>query len=126
MNELFTFFLDNGIEVIFHKIPKAKVVGIGMWIKQGSRNEHIDNNGISHVAEHMVFNRNNIHNTQLKNCFNEINENGIMCNASTTKECTRFYFETMSYNIRICLDTMLAMIKNFKFENTVFEKEKKL
>jgi len=67
MDELVSFYLENGLRVLMHKIPFSKTIALGMWIKQGSKYENSDNNGISHIAEHMVFNKNNTSNSELKN-----------------------------------------------------------
>ena len=58
MNEIMSVTLDNGLKVLLQKIPYIRTISTGIWIKQGSKNETSKNNGISHIVEHMVLNKN--------------------------------------------------------------------
>ena len=49
--------LSNGIRVVAEKIDHLKSVSIGVWIGNGSRHESIEEHGISHFIEHMLFNK---------------------------------------------------------------------
>ena len=48
--------LDNGLTVLYEKVPGVKVVSVQCWIKTGSVNENEKISGISHFLEHMLFN----------------------------------------------------------------------
>lgn len=48
--------LDNGLTVLYEKVPGVKVVSVQCWIKTGSVNENDKLSGISHFLEHMLFN----------------------------------------------------------------------
>lgn len=48
--------LDNGVTVLYEKVPGVKVVSVQCWIKTGSVNENDKLSGISHFLEHMLFN----------------------------------------------------------------------
>jgi len=47
--------LDNGIRVVTEHIPYVNSVSIGVWIANGSRNESLEESGMSHFIEHMLF-----------------------------------------------------------------------
>jgi predicted Zn-dependent peptidase len=47
--------LGNGIRVVTEHIPYVRSVTIGFWFRTGSRDEGAENNGVSHLIEHMVF-----------------------------------------------------------------------
>jgi predicted Zn-dependent peptidase len=49
------FKLDNGLRVVVENIEHVNSVSIGLWVENGSRNETLVNNGISHFIEHMFF-----------------------------------------------------------------------
>ena len=49
--------LDNGIKVVAEPMPHYRSLSIGIWVKSGSRFESEQNNGISHLIEHMLFKR---------------------------------------------------------------------
>jgi len=47
--------LKNGLRVITEKIHSVRSISIGVWIDIGSRNERLNENGLSHFIEHMIF-----------------------------------------------------------------------
>ena len=53
MYKLFT--LNNGLRVIAEKNDGVNSVSVGIMVQNGSRNENLKNNGISHFLEHMMF-----------------------------------------------------------------------
>ena len=53
-------YLENGLKVVLHKIPGVKTISCGIWIKQGSIYETDENNGLSHLLEHLILNADNI------------------------------------------------------------------
>jgi len=42
------FKLDNGVRVVYEKIPNIKITSVQVWMNTGSRNETQQINGISH------------------------------------------------------------------------------
>ena len=47
--------LPNGLTVLSEFVPGVRSVAIGAWVRSGSMHEHIDQVGIAHMLEHMVF-----------------------------------------------------------------------
>ncbi|MEA2031711.1 MAG: pitrilysin family protein [candidate division Zixibacteria bacterium] len=47
--------LRNGLRVVSEKIPAVRSVSLGVWVNVGSRYEAPDENGMSHLIEHMLF-----------------------------------------------------------------------
>ncbi len=47
--------LDNGIRILTEKVDYVRSVSLGVWIRAGSRDETLEESGISHFLEHMVF-----------------------------------------------------------------------
>lgn len=47
--------LSNGLALVSYPIECAQSVEMGMYIKAGSRYETKENNGITHMLEHMHF-----------------------------------------------------------------------
>lgn len=47
--------LNNGLKVICYPIEHAMSVEIGLYIRAGAKYENKDNNGITHLLEHMHF-----------------------------------------------------------------------
>ena len=53
MYNLYT--LKNGLRVITEKNDGVNSISVGVMVKNGSRNESEEINGISHFIEHMFF-----------------------------------------------------------------------
>src|SRR2546422_389280 len=49
--------LDNGIRIATEPVPYVQSVAIGLRIDAGARDEPDERAGISHLLEHMLFNR---------------------------------------------------------------------
>lgn len=127
MNEVLSFYLENGLQVLLHKIPNIKIIATGMWIKQGSQNENEKINGISHFTEHMALNKNNSNNKNLRTNFQTLSDFGVTYNATTTKEYTYYHFKGLKESLEACLNTIKSIVvNNNKFDKEVFINEKKV
>ena len=71
-------YLENGLKIILHKIPEVKTVSCGLWVKQGSSYESDEFNGLSHLAEHLLMNAEDVINEQYKYLIAEITDNGVV------------------------------------------------
>ena len=49
--------LPNGLRVVGEKLTHVRSCTVGVWVKVGSRNESLAENGLSHFLEHMFFRR---------------------------------------------------------------------
>lgn len=47
--------LSNGIRTIIETVPNVRSVALGIYVEVGSAYETEQNNGISHMIEHMLF-----------------------------------------------------------------------
>ncbi|MDD4503795.1 MAG: pitrilysin family protein [Clostridiaceae bacterium] len=114
--------LINGIRVVTEEIPYVNSVSIGLWIKVGSRYETIENNGISHFIEHMLFK--GTKSRSAKDIANSIDKLGGQLNAFTSKECTCFYVKVLDTHFDIALDVLADMFFNSNFDSEDIEKER--
>lgn len=114
--------LTNGIRVVTEEIPYVNSVSIGIWVKVGSRYENVDNNGISHFIEHMLFK--GTKSRSAKEIANSIDKIGGQLNAFTSKECTCFYAKFLDTHFDIALDVLADMFFNSNFDPEDIEKER--
>src|SRR5215470_19980486 len=49
------FALDNGLTVLFEEQHAAPVAAFQVWVKAGSADERLDQAGLAHLHEHMLF-----------------------------------------------------------------------
>ena len=116
------YSLGNGLRVALEKIDYVQSVSIGLWVKNGSRNEDKYNNGISHFIEHMMFKGTN--NRTPKEIVKTIEDLGGHINAFTGKEATCYYIKLLYTHLDVALDILSDMIFNSKFNEEDIELEK--
>ena len=114
--------LINGMRVVTEEIPYVNSVSIGIWIKVGSRYENLENNGISHFIEHMLFK--GTAKRSAKEIANSIDKIGGQLNAFTSKECTCFYAKVLDTHFDIALDVLADMFFNSSFSSMEIDKER--
>ena len=114
--------LSNGLTVVYEKLEGYKSISIGVWVKTGSAYETVDNNGISHFIEHMIFK--GTQRRTAKEIASIIDGIGGELNAYTAKECTCYYTKTLSLDYEIALDVLSDMIKHSTFLEEHIETEK--
>ncbi len=118
MFEVMSFFLDNGIRVLFHRENHSKVVKAGIIVNQGSANETDELNGISHFLEHLLLSDNE-YLSELGENKEKLREYGATYNATTYKSNTMFYIMGMAHGV----DVYLKLLKNILFDNREFPEE---
>lgn len=127
MYDILNVYMENGLRVIMHKIPHVRTMACGVWIKQGSKHENDEENGLSHLVEHLMINIENDSNPKFKKLINEVSSEGIVYNAGTTKETTSYYFTGLSNMLEKCIETLSSIvIDNKTFTNELIENEKKV
>ena len=114
--------LNNGIRIVAEEIKYVNSVSLGIWVKVGSRYEDVNNNGVSHFIEHMLFKGTKKRTS--KEIANSIDKIGGQLNAFTAKECTCFYAKVLDTHFDIALDILADMFFNSAFSETEIEKEK--
>lgn len=114
--------LSNGITVVLEKMPYLRSAAFGLWVKVGSSNENDDNNGISHIIEHMLFK--GTKNRTAKQIADDMARIGGDINAYTSKECTSFYAVTLDEHLEIAIEIIGDMLNNSLLDEKSLEKEK--
>lgn len=116
--------LDNGVRLVYENIPYVRSVSVGIWVGTGSRSENLNNNGISHFIEHMLFK--GTKNRSARDIAETIDTIGGQINAFTAKECTCYYTKTLDTHLNIALDILSDMYFNSKFDTSDINTEKKV
>lgn len=45
----------NGVRIVAEQMSHVRSLSVGIWVNAGSRYETIEENGITHFIEHMLF-----------------------------------------------------------------------
>lgn len=127
MFSILNSYLDNGLKVLLRRIPNQKTVSCGVWVNQGVKDEDSQNNGISHLTEHLMFKINS------KNSKKNMQENmqnliklGCKYNAVTTKDYTGYYLDGLNRDLEEMLEVLSYLVVNkeeVKKEDLELEKE---
>lgn len=125
MYDVLNAYLENGLKVILHKIPGVKTMACGLWIRQGSVYETDENNGLSHLVEHLLLNPKDVSNSEYRQLMERVSGEGVIYNAATTKEYTCYHFTGMESALSLCLSSLACIAKdNREFLDEYFENEK--
>lgn len=114
----------NGLRIVLETIPAVRSVTIGIWVLNGSRNENVQNNGISHFIEHMFFKGTKTRSAKdIAEAFDSI---GGQVNAFTSKEYTCYYAKVLDTHKEFALEVLADMFFNSVFDADELEREKKV
>ena len=92
----------------------AQSVFVGVWVRAGSANEKINEWGISHFIEHMVFK--GTKNRTAQQISEETDYVGGQSNAFTSRDCTCFYSRTLPEHIELSFDILSDIYHNPKMD----------
>jgi predicted Zn-dependent peptidase len=115
--------LKNGLTVIFEK-RNIPVVSMAFAVKSGGINESLEEKGISHFIEHMLYK--GTKNKTAREIAQEIEKHGGEINGFTSEEVTAFYCKLPSKYADIGLDVLSDIMKNSLFSEKEMEKERKV
>ncbi|MDD9876041.1 MAG: pitrilysin family protein [Magnetovibrio sp.] len=96
--------LANGLTVVTDSMATVETVSVGTWVDVGTRDEHPDVNGVSHLLEHMAFKG-----TERRNAYAiaaEIEAVGGHLNAYTSREHTAYYAKVLKDDIGLAVDLL--------------------
>lgn len=114
-------FLDNGLEVVTIK-KDTKITSINVGVKVGSLYENIDEKGISHFIEHMLFKGTKSRTYEKLN--DELEFLGGEYNAYTDYTSTVYTISCLEEELINAIDIIGDMIINPAFDSEELEKER--
>ncbi len=114
----------NGIRVITERMPHVRSVSIGAWVLVGARDESLENNGVSHFVEHMLFK--GTRNRSAADIARSLESVGGHLNAFTSKELTCYYAHVLDEDLPLALDVISDILANSVFDEKEMAKEKRV
>lgn len=121
LNQIKKTVLPNGIKILTETLPESKSFSLGFWFEVGSRDEDLQNNGITHFIEHMFFK--GTEKRSAKKIVTEIESCGGYLNAFTSKEHTCYYGRGLVEHFSTTFDVISDMIQNSVFKQSEINKE---
>ena len=114
--------LDDGLRVATLPMEHMESVAIGIWIRAGGRFEEANNNGISHLLEHLLFK--GTVNRDMMTIKQEIEGRGGSFNGFTSEENTCYLVKVLSKDAELGLDILSDMVLHPKLAEEEIVKEK--
>jgi predicted Zn-dependent peptidase len=100
--------LDSGLRVVSERIDTVRSVALGFWVRTGSRDETVDEAGVSHFLEHLLFKgTERFSSTEIDQIFDAM---GAEINAGTGKETTSVYSRFLDQHLERAFDVMADMV----------------
>jgi predicted Zn-dependent peptidase len=114
--------LANGLRVVTDRIPNVETVTVGAWVDVGSRSEQRNENGLSHMLEHMAF-KGTKRRTAL-DIAEEIEDVGGYLNAYTSREHTTYYARLLKEDLALGVDVLADILQHSTFEQEELDRER--
>ena len=114
--------LKNGLRLVGERIPHVRSCTVGVWVKVGSMNEQPEENGLSHLIEHMVFK--GTEKRTARGIAEEMDAVGGQLNAFTGKDCTCYYAKVMDEDLPLAVDILSDLALHPVFSAEELQKER--
>ena len=114
--------LANGVRILSKRMPHAHSVSMGVWVNVGARDEPAEENGLSHLIEHMIFKG-----TQKRSAYQiakEFDAIGGHTNAFTSFENTCYHARVLDAHLDTMVDILSDIFLNSLFDEKELEKER--
>jgi predicted Zn-dependent peptidase len=116
--------LQNGLVVVTETMDHVRSVSIGVWIRNGSRREACEQNGLAHFMEHMVFKGTERRSAEA--IAREMDSVGGMLDAFTSKEQICFNAKVLDRNLPIAFDVIADLVLRPRFDSEDVAKERQV
>ncbi|MDJ0808603.1 MAG: pitrilysin family protein [Desulfobacterales bacterium] len=114
--------LSNGIIILTKQMPHVHSVSMGVWVNVGARDEALDENGLSHLIEHMIFKG-----TRKRSAYQiakEFDAIGGQTNAFTAMENTCYHARVLETHLDTMVDILTDIFLNSVFDAREVERER--
>jgi predicted Zn-dependent peptidase len=100
--------LDSGLRVVTEVMPSVRSAALGFFVGAGSRGETVEEAGLSHFLEHMLFRGTaRYRSTEIDQLFDGM---GAELNAGTDKEGTTVYARMLDQHLPVAFDVIADMV----------------
>jgi len=116
--------LPNGLVVVTETMNHVRSVSIGVWVRNGSRREATEQNGLAHFMEHMVFKGTERRSAEA--IAREMDSVGGMLDAFTSKEQICFNAKVLDDHLPIAFDVIADLVLRPRFDSEDVAKERQV
>ncbi|ESR24931.1 M16 family metallopeptidase [Lutibaculum baratangense] len=116
--------LPNGLKVVTERMPQLETAALGVWVRAGARDERPEENGLSHLLEHMAFKGTKRRSARM--IAEEIEQVGGDLNAATSHEMTAYYARVLADDVPLGLDILADILRESQFDEAELKREKQV
>lgn len=116
--------LANGVRLVTERMPEARSVSLGVWVRVGGRDEPDDLAGASHFLEHLLFKGTSTRTA--RQIAEDVDAVGGEMNAFTNREHTAYYTRLPAGRIQLGLDILGDVITDPAFRPQEVEAERQV
>ena len=116
--------LGNGMRIVSEPTNTLETASVGVWVNAGARHENQENNGISHLLEHMAFKGTS--GRTARDIAEQIENVGGHLNAYTSKEQTAYYAKVLKEDMPLAITILADILENPMFSDEELTKEKEV
>ncbi|MBS3966860.1 MAG: insulinase family protein [Truepera sp.] len=118
-------YLENGLGFLIAPRPGAHLVHLAAYLDHGVKDETPEENGISHLIEHLLF---NVHRfpKHLASAWQELAQKGVYLEAWTGKEHTRLSLSCNAEQLRQALRFVRQLLKPLPIRQEAFDHERSI
>ncbi|HEY6127029.1 MAG TPA: pitrilysin family protein [Candidatus Acidoferrum sp.] len=116
--------MPNGLVVVTETMTHVRSVSVGVWIRNGSRRESTEQNGLAHFMEHMVFK--GTERRSAESIAREMDSVGGMLDAFTSKEQICFNAKVLDEHLPIAFDIISDLCLRPLFDSEDVDKERQV
>src|SRR5208282_3146411 len=117
-----TTVLPSGLRVVSDRMDAVETVSLGVWVAAGTRHEVAEQNGISHLLEHMAFK--GTERRSARAIAEEIEAVGGHLNAYTAREVTAYYAKVLKEDIRLAIDIIADILQHSVMDEEELARER--
>jgi len=114
--------LPSGVTVLTETMPDRRTVSVGIWIRNGARDEPAERIGISHFIEHMMFK--GTERRDAKAIARSLESLGGHLDAFTAREQVCYYARALAEHLPQVVDVLFDLVGRPRFAESEVEREK--
>jgi predicted Zn-dependent peptidase len=108
--------------VVTDSMATVETVSVGAWVAVGTRHETKEQNGISHILEHMAFK--GTRRRSARAIVEEIEDVGGHLNAYTGRENTAYFAKVLAGDLPLAVDIIADILQNSTFDEQELKRER--
>ncbi len=116
--------LDGGLTIATDAMPDLETASVGIWVGAGARHETVEENGISHMLEHMAFK--GTERRSARDIAEQIEAVGGHLNAHTSREHTAYYARVLKENLPLAVEILGDILQHSVFDEEELGREREV